>query len=387
MKRVLLTGANHLVESHILDQLLAYDLFVRAVVASRDEVEALRQSFPNANPSRLDFAIVPTKDIGVPGAYDEALIGNPDPFDTVIHTLAADPNDEADCLTRFITLETDTVTNFMRSVRDVGTSVERVIIVTSLSPFARWLVDPFVLRSPVATPTVNSSFTFSPRGPPEVDTEDILVTSQASDNIVYNDIRKWIGDAKAQFDLVAITAPSIYGPSIRSVENSSDLQEANRRIWNICSNDAREHVDSPPYGIDFYADVRVSTSPNPFVPRDEYTDSTLQDLAYATVQAVFIPQAKNRRFVISAGTMPHGAAIADFLVGRFPELGGRVRSTHSPPRRPPSGDPPVEFVDTRAAASILGLERYRPVEETLTDVAAQLLELHRRKEWKRVIQS
>jgi hypothetical protein len=85
--------------------------------------------------------------------------------------------------------------------------------------------------------------------------------------------------------------------------------------------------------------------------------------------------------------MPHGSVIADFLVGRFPELGGRVRSNHSPPRRPPSGDSPVEFVDTRLAASILGLTRYRPVEETLSDTAGQLLELHKRKEWKSVIQS
>jgi hypothetical protein len=386
MKRVLLTGANHLVESHILDQLLAYDLSVRAVVASREEAEALRQSFPRANPSRLEFAIVATKDIGVPGAYDDALKGNTQPFDTVIHALAADPNDEADCLSRFITLETDTLINFLTSVRDVGTSVERVIIITSLSPFARWLVDPFVLRSPVAT--VSSPVSFSPRGPPEVDAEYVLATSQASDNIVYNDIRKWISDALARFDLVAITTPSIYGPSIRPLENSSDLQEANRRIWNICSNDSREHVDSPPYGIDFYADVRVSTPRNPpFVYPNQYTDSTPQDLAFATVQAVFTPQAKNRRFVISAGTMPHGSAIADFLVGRFPELGGRVRSNHSPPRRPPSGDAPVEFVDTRLAASILCLVRYRAVEETLTDVAGQLLELHKRKEWKHVIQS
>jgi nucleoside-diphosphate-sugar epimerase len=254
MRRVLLTGASHLVGSHVLGQLLAHNLCVRAVVASREEAEALQQSFPGAGPSRLDFAIVRTRDIGVPGAYDDALNGNAHPFDTVIHALAADPNDEADCLSRFITLETDTLINFLQSVRKIGTSVERVIMITSLSPFARWLVDPFVLRSPIAT---SSPFSFSPRGPPEVDAEYVLATCQASDNIVYNDIRNWITSSQARFDLVAVTAPSIYGPSMRPLENSSDLQEANRRIWNICSNDSREHLDSPPYGIDFYSDVRV----------------------------------------------------------------------------------------------------------------------------------
>lgn len=100
-----------------------------------------------------------------------------------------------------------------------------------------------------------------------------------------------------------------------------------------------------------------------------------------------MPQAGNKRFLISAGTMPSSAAIADFLIHRFPELGSRVRSEGSPPRRTTSGDAPLEFVDTHLAASILGLGQYRKVEDTLTDLTQQILELHRRKEWKRVIQS
>lgn len=113
----------------------------------------------------------------------------------------------------------------------------------------------------------------------------------------------------------------------------------------------------------------------------------MQDLAFASVQAAFIPQAGNRRFVISAGTMPSGAAVADFLISRFPELGSRVRSDGSPPRRAAAGDPPLDFIDTHLASSILGLVRYRMVEDTLKDVAQQILELHRKKEWKTVIQS
>ena len=85
--------------------------------------------------------------------------------------------------------------------------------------------------------------------------------------------------------------------------------------------------------------------------------------------------------------MASGAAIADFLITRFPELGNRVRSDGSPPRRTPSGEDPLEFVDTHLATTILGMAQYRRVEDTLTDVAQQILELHRRKAWKSVIQS
>ena len=118
-----------------------------------------------------------------------------------------------------------------------------------------------------------------------------------------------------------------------------------------------------------------------------YADLLLQDLASASVQALFMPQTGNRHFVITAGTMPARSVIGEFLVHRFPELGSRVRFDGSPPRRLPSDDILPGFTDAQLAASALGLPRYRPVEETLTDLMGQILELHRRKEWKRVIQS
>jgi nucleoside-diphosphate-sugar epimerase len=251
MRRVLLTGANTLVGSHILDRLLASTVSVRAVVASRDDAQSLQQCYSWAYPSQLDFAIVPAKETTTQGAYDNALRSHSHPFDAVVHTLAAEPSEGADCLSRFITLETEMLTSFLKSVRDVAGSVERVVFVTSLTPFARWLVDPSPLRNPVAS-TASSS------RQPDIDVEYVLATSQASDNIVCDALWEWSKSARPRFDLVAISAPSIYGPSLRSLANSSDLQEANRRIWNMFSNDSRESISYPPYGIDFYADVRVS---------------------------------------------------------------------------------------------------------------------------------
>ncbi|KAF2731477.1 NAD(P)-binding protein [Polyplosphaeria fusca] len=361
MRRVLLTGGNTLIGSHILGHLLSSpDVSVRAVVASREDAQALQQLFPSSASRRIDFAIVSPQDLAIPGTFDDALSHYPGGFDTVVHTVTADPSEEADCLSRFINLETDTLINFLRSVKDVAVTVRRVVIITSLSPFARWLVHPQAERSPRGGQSSVNRFV-------EIDPEYVLATSQASDNIVHDALWKWKKDANAQFDLVSLTAPSIYGPSLRPLVNSSDLEEANRRIWNICSNDSHERMTSPPYGIDHFTDVR--------------------DLAFASVRAVFTPEASNRRFSISAGMMPSGSLIADFLISRFPELGNRVRSDGSPPRRPPSGEAPLEVIDTHLAVAILGMAQYRPIEETLTDLARQMLELHQRKEWKRVINS
>ncbi|KAF2001307.1 NAD(P)-binding protein [Amniculicola lignicola CBS 123094] len=345
-KRVLLTGANNLVGSHVLDQLLSFNVPVRAVVGSNEEAHYLAQQYSTTKTSLLDIAIVPLKDAAKPGAYDGALSRYPEPFDAVIHTFNPELFDEADCLTRIINLETDALFNFLRSVKHAAAYVRRVIIITSLTPFARWLADPTQRTTPLAP-------------------DYVLAATRASDNIVWDALSRWQRDFSAPFDLVAVTAPSVYGPSIRPLGNSSDLQEANRRIWNICSNDYTESCTSPPYGIDHYTDVR--------------------DLAIAGVRAVFTPAAGNKRFVISTGAMPSGSVIAEFLASRFPELASRVTATNSPPR-PQSTDPP-DIMETHLNSSILGLTRYRPLEETLRDVAQQIIELQRRKDWRSVIQS
>jgi hypothetical protein len=165
--------------------------------------------------------------------------------------VAANPSEEADCLSRFIHLETGTLVNLARNIKDVAKNVRRLVVTTSLTPFARWLVDPQAERSPRGA---NPSY----QRAAEVDSDYVLATSQASDSIVYDTLSGWLRNANAGFDLVSITAPSVYGPSIRPLDNSSDVEEANRRIWNICNSEHHERVTSPPYGIGFFTDVRVS---------------------------------------------------------------------------------------------------------------------------------
>jgi len=254
-QRVLLTGASSLTGTHILHQLLALNIAVRAVVGSRDEARSLERQFApqgSANALLLDFAVVPATYMNVPGAYNEALDPYPssEPFDTVIHTVPSHMSEQADCLSRFINLESEGLVMFLRSVKEVATKARRVIITTPLSPFAQWLVHPQPDRSRRHNGYYAQSQT--------VDSEYILAASRASDNIVHDQLWKWAREANAHFDLVSITAPSIYGPSIRSLNNSTDFEEANRRIWNICANDNVDETVSPPYGIDYFTDVRVS---------------------------------------------------------------------------------------------------------------------------------
>lgn len=186
----------------------------------------------------------------VSGAFDDALRDHPEPFDTIIHTVTAH-FEEADCLARFVNRQTEYLINVLGSINMNNSRVDRVVINTSLSLFARWLVEPY---SGPYDPYGSTSHRNA-----EVDPEYILSTSQASDNIVYTAISNWMRDVRPRFSLVYLTAPSVYGPQMRALENSSDLQEANRRIWNICGNDSHDRMRAPPYGIDYYTDVRVSS--------------------------------------------------------------------------------------------------------------------------------
>lgn len=126
-QRVLLTGANGFVGSHILDQLLSRGLSVRGIVRSQAKAQQVLSDFPNYG-SQLDFGIVP--DITAPGAFDKVVQSSP-PFDTVIHT--ASPflyrviSDNREFLDPAIkgTLEV------LKSLKAHAPSVKRVVITSS----------------------------------------------------------------------------------------------------------------------------------------------------------------------------------------------------------------------------------------------------------------
>jgi len=250
--RVLLTGADTLAGSHILAQLLPQDaVSVRAIVGSQEATHAIHEQYRHISPSSLDLITVSSEQHTVSNTVEDALCDLSQPFEAVVHTLIPKTSDEADCLTKFVHLETESVIRFLASVQHVARNVRRVVIVTSLAPFARWLVNPQPDR--FSERVVRDDFLTS-----AIDAEHVLATSQASSSTVYDSVLRWMRASGAHFDIAFISTPSVYGPTVLPLETSSDLSETNRRIWNICSNEPWERTERPPYGISHYADVRVS---------------------------------------------------------------------------------------------------------------------------------
>lgn len=252
--RVLLTGADSFTGSHILAQLLSYDnVSVRLVVKSAEAAHGIWKQYQHHTSSFLDAVAIADSDLLFPGVFEEALQDSLNPFSAIVHSLNVIPSDEADCLATYIRLEIDAVIGFLKSVRDFAPTVTRVVIVTSLLPFARWLGDPHIDAVAVGTAGGHSRSS-------SIDSEHVVATSQASNNVVSDAVLAWTKQSGARFDVAIVTAPSMYGPAVHPLENSSDLTDTNRRIWNIFSNEPLGQMVPPLHGINHFSDVRVCSA-------------------------------------------------------------------------------------------------------------------------------
>jgi nucleoside-diphosphate-sugar epimerase len=262
-QRVLLTGANGFVGSHILEQLLARGLSVRSIVRSQSKAQQVQADFPNYG-SQLDFGIVP--DITAPGAFDKVVQSTP-PFDTVIHT--ASPflckfhhaksalsnlyidravSDNREFLDPAIkgTLEV------LKSVKAHAPTVKRVVVTSSCAAVVNFSAGPTSSPRKIYTeedwnPTTwDGALTGTPNN-----------AYQASKKFAEKLAWDFMEKEKPNFDLVTITPPMIYGPLRHSISSVKQLNESNGRIYNLFINTSKD-APLPPNGMHVYADVRVS---------------------------------------------------------------------------------------------------------------------------------
>ena len=131
--RILLTGANGFLGSHILKQLLDYpNVSVRAVVRSASKVEAVKNDFSGYD--NLDFAVVP--DITAPKAFHKALTSSDVPFDLVVHSASPFLYKAISNNRDFLDPAVNGTTEILRSVQAVAPNVKRVVITSSFASVA-----------------------------------------------------------------------------------------------------------------------------------------------------------------------------------------------------------------------------------------------------------
>jgi len=345
VQRVLLTGCNGFVGSHILDQLLAKGISVRGVVRSQAKAQQVLSDFPTHG-KQLDFGIVP--DISAPGAFEEVVKSEP-PFDTVIHTASPFLYRAIKDNTEFFNPAIKGTTEIMKSIKAHAPSVKRVVLTSSCAAVVDFFADPYASPKKIYT---------------EEDWNPTTMEKAlgGTANNAYQGSKKFaemagwdfIKNEKPDFDLVTLTPPMIYGPLRHTIENTKELNQSNGRIYKLFI-DTSKDVALPPNDMHVYVDVR--------------------DVASAHIQAATLPEASNQRFILCAGQIG-SQEISDMLRKNLPELMERT----------PIGKPGVSSLPATAymcssakAQKVLGLV-FKSKEETFVELAKQLLDIEKKGE-------
>jgi nucleoside-diphosphate-sugar epimerase len=350
--RILLTGANGYIASHILSQLLSpsspLSHSVRAVVRSQSKVDAIRALFPSTPSSRLDFAVVP--DITVPGAFDQALQPDNGAFDIVMHTaspfLFAAANSVQDFMDPAIKGTTEILAGIQRVAKS---SVKRVIITSSFAAVGTF--------GPAETPgKIYTEDDWNPVTLQEVEE----AWAKGNKGLAYlasktfAERAAWQESEGKEWDLVVLNPPMVYGPLAHRIDRMEDLSESTGRIWTGFFGDKKPEDELIPDGFPLYIDVR--------------------DLATAHILALpsTTPDAGNKRFNVCAGDI-RSQEIADILRKEVPGAEARVPRGEPGKKTRPSD---ATGLDCGRAERVLGMQ-WRGREETFGEMGRQFLEIER----------
>jgi nucleoside-diphosphate-sugar epimerase len=341
-QRVLLTGANGFLGSHILSELLDDGFFVRSVVRSQAKADQILRDFPSYK-SKMDFGIVP--DMTVHGAFNDVVKSSP-PFDAVIHQASpfffASIGNNAEFLDPAI----KGTTELLEAIKAHAPDVKRVIYTCSCAA----VID---FNAPIGT-TPQKVYTAEDWNP--VTYEGALVGSKADAyraSKKYAELAAWnfVKEEKPNFDLVSLNPPMIYGPLKHTVTNVKDINESNARLYNNFINSSKDAL-LPPGGVHMYVDVR--------------------DLAIAHVKAITTPEAANQRILVSSKSIS-SQEISDIFRRAFPELEERTPVGNPGTDSLPEG---AYTISNEKAKTVLGL-KFRTDEECFVELARQLLEIEK----------
>ncbi|KUJ07895.1 NAD(P)-binding protein [Mollisia scopiformis] len=341
-QRILLTGANGFLGTHILAELLKAGFSVRSVVRSQSKADQLSRIFPTYA-SKMDFGIVP--DMTIPGAFNQVVQANP-PFTTVLHQASpfffASISKNEDFLLPAI----EGTTNLLKAVKEHAPEVKRVIYTSSCAAVLNF-------EAPIGT---NPQKVYT-----DSDWNPVTYTQAIEGNkaIAYRASKKFaelagwnfIQEEKPNFDFVSINPPMIYGPMHSPAATVAEINESNVRIYNNFINSTTD-AELPPGGVHMYVDVR--------------------DLATAHVRAVTTKEAGSERIIVSSKAIS-SQEISDLLRSNFPELDKRTPVGKPGTISLPEG---AYTVSNEKAKRMLGLT-FRSDEECFVELGKQLLEIEK----------
>lgn len=345
--RVVVTGANGFIASHVISRLLLLGFQVVGTVRSKDKANAVRKTHEQLSPESanlLQTAIV--EDITDPEAYS-ALFDSCQPA-AILH-LASPFGYSVDDYERDLMQPAVRGTEAVFKAAARTPSVQRIIHTNSFACIYDASLGPrpgYVYTSKDWCPLTYEDGVQAANAP---------VAYRASKAVAEKTAWELMAapEFSGAFDLISLCPAMVFGPFLDTPfslpQSLEDLNTSNKLVWDVVS--AGEQTTVPPTKGPVWVDVR--------------------DVAEAHVRALTNPSLGGRRMLLAEGV---------YCSQEIADVAREVARKHS--HRIPLGNPGMREADTHfgvdssVEASDLGIN-WRNLSETLSDLLPQLYRIER----------
>ncbi|KAJ4244576.1 methylglyoxal reductase (NADPH-dependent) gre2 [Fusarium torreyae] len=269
---------------------------------------------PDMSSDKLSYAIV--KDIGEPGAFDEAIKSNPH-FEGVVHCASPFHFDIQDVKKDLLDFAVNGTVNVMWAIKAHAPSVRRVVVTSSFAAMLNMKNHPDTYTenhwNPVSYEEAASNPADGYRG---------------SKTFAEKAAWKFVEDEKPNFTLATINPPLVFGPIVHYLNSLDRINTSNARFRDMIL--GKMHSKLAATGTFYWVDVH--------------------DVALAHVRALETESAAGHRFITSGSTFTN-AQIANIIKTKFPELSTKLPESCDSDL--PEG---LYDIDTSKARQILNIE-------------------------------
>ncbi|GMF98871.1 hypothetical protein B5S30_g703 [[Candida] boidinii] len=241
--KVLVTGANGFLATHVVDVLLSKGCKVIGTARSEAKYEPLLKEFQAKYPEGdLSFEIV--KDMAIPNAFDDVLKKHTD-IKNVIHTassftLGSDTTPEE----TFKIPAVEGTKNILKAINAYGPQIEHVVVTSSFVTMME-----FMKPQPAVNENSWSSLTWDQVG------DSHFLGYCSSKKLAEEAAWDFMKTESPKFSLTTITAPYIFGPQVFDFQVGKTLNLSNQVIINSSSIDPST-TEAQKEGSGVCADVR-----------------------------------------------------------------------------------------------------------------------------------
>lgn len=330
---VLVSGASGFIAAWIIKTLLEQGFDVRGTVRSSSKGDHLVNLFKDYE---AKFSYVLVEDISLDGAFDEAVKG----IDAIIHT-ASPFGGNVQEPEELIKPAVDGTLNALKSAKQFGPSVKRVVITSSVAA---------IVQPKDEVPAIYTEVDWNTSAVEEVKAKGAqaghLVKYRASKVLAERAAWDFVEENKGEigFDIATILPSFVFGPLLHDVPTPAQLNVSSKMFYDATRGQGYPQQRAI-YGVN-YVDVR--------------------DVAKMHVRALTDEVAGGERFVCSAGSFS------------WQDAYNILNSVEPPISNIPKGDPAAKSVhqiihNSDKARSILGFE-FTSVEKMTVDTLKSLRE-------------